>query len=156
MHYYDSKLIQTEPTKAICECGEQWAKHNMVDGKTYEYIDNDCTGYKRRAPKASEEVITNAKGGKQSDIPYAFDGMPYEAVLAVANVFYEGERKYNRNNWKLLSIPEILNHSIAHSFKYLSGDTTENHLANNATRALMALQLYIEENHATDLPSEPA
>jgi hypothetical protein len=95
-------------------------------------------------PEESQGVVTSALGGKQSSVEYAFDEMPYDALLKVANVFKVGGQKYGADNWKKLSIPEILNHSIGHQLLHLKGDREEDHLANAASRALMALQLHLE------------
>jgi hypothetical protein len=132
---------------AVCECGKEWVSHNWDDGTTRGYANNGCAGYVR-ASKTKEHVITNAAGGKQHDVDYAFHAMPPDALLAVAAVLKRGLEAYGLNNWKKIPIEEHLNHSVGHSFKHLAGDTTEFHLANAACRALFALQLYLDQDVA--------
>jgi hypothetical protein len=91
-----------------------------------------------------EDVVTNAKGGKQTDIKRRYDLIPADALDSVAGVFYNGAKKYDTNNWKNLSVNEILNHLIAHAYAYKITENMED-LSHMATRGLMALQIAIEE-----------
>jgi hypothetical protein len=97
----------------------------------------------------SEEIVTNSQGGMQSDIGVAYHLIPPTAFQKVAEVFAYGARRYSPNNWKLIPTEEHINHQVNHAYKHLSGDTTEEHLAHAACRALMALQLYLEETNAS-------
>ena len=52
----------------------------------------------------------------------------------------EGAAKYGDNNWERgFPINDILNHALAHVFKHLSGDRTEDHLGHAAANLLMAI-----------------
>jgi hypothetical protein len=52
----------------------------------------------------------------------------------------EGAQKYGEYNWqKGFPVNDILNHCIAHVYKHLSGDRTEDHLAHAAAGLLMAI-----------------
>jgi hypothetical protein len=97
---------------------------------------------------ATQETVVNEYGGKISRVKYAFHLLPYEALLAVANCVKTGADKYDtpgeEPNWKKIPLPEHVNHSIGHAYLGLSGDTTEDHFVNAATRALFALQMHIE------------
>lgn len=85
------------------------------------------------------------KKSYQTDVPYAFDTIPAKALLKVASVFKTGAEKYGRDSWKgHVTLLDNINHSIGHQYMHLSGDVSEDHLANAACRALMALELYLE------------
>lgn len=52
----------------------------------------------------------------------------------------EGAAKYGEHNWqKGFPVTDILNHAIAHIYKHLSGDRTEDHLGHAAANLLMAI-----------------
>jgi hypothetical protein len=97
--------------------------------------------------RKQEPVHTNEEGGKQSDVDYAFSAIPPNAILAVASVFKQGLLRYGRDNWKKIPTEDHINHAVGHSFKHLSGDRTEAHLANAACRALMALEMFLEQKN---------
>lgn len=95
-----------------------------------------------------EEIETNARGGQGSKIGVRYQDAP-KALQAVAGVFYEGSKKYAPLNWKKVDLEEHLNHVIEHIVKFLQGDKSEKrHLANAATRALMALELDLERDNS--------
>lgn len=87
-------------------------------------------------------VVTNEKGGKQSDSPYAFHMIPVSSVLAAAEVCAYGAKKYgetigNRNYTKIPT-EEHINHAIAHMYAYLAGDRTDDHLGHAIVRTMFA------------------
>lgn len=86
------------------------------------------------------EVVTNAKGAKQSATQYRMDLLPPQALLAVAGVLKLGAEKYGDNNWREIPIEDHLNHAIIHAYAYLAGDKQDDHLGHFACRALMALE----------------
>jgi hypothetical protein len=50
-----------------------------------------------------------------------------------------GAVTYGENNWqKGMPLSHCLNHALAHLYKYLEGDRTEDHLAHAACNLLMA------------------
>ncbi len=102
-----------------------------------------------------EPVIANAKGAKQSDIGARFDLLPARAVARVAEVLHHGAEKYGEDNWRGLSVDEINNHTIGHLMNYV-GRGAEQDLAHAACRALMALEIKLQELEAeTILPDDP-
>lgn len=84
-------------------------------------------------------ITTNAKGGKQSLVPFRCDLLPPLAALRVAEVLEHGATKYGPKNWHAIAVEEHLNHMLAHTFAYLAGDTQDDHLGHAACRAFMAL-----------------
>ena len=51
----------------------------------------------------------------------------------LAETYCEGARKYGDFNWeKGFPVSDILNHAIRHTYLYLSGDRSEDHLAHAA------------------------
>lgn len=90
-------------------------------------------------------TTVNDAGGKQSHVPYRADLLPARAVLSVAAVLDEGARKYGEDNWRKIPIRDHVNHVLTHLFAHLAGDTSDDHLAHAATRALFALDIAIHE-----------
>lgn len=91
-----------------------------------------------------QDVETNAAGAKQSRIPYAFHLIDAHAVLALANVLYEGAKKYGRDNWRGIPVDEHINHAVSHFFAFLAGDDQDDHLEHAFCRAMMALAVDLE------------
>lgn len=84
-------------------------------------------------------ITTNASGGKQSDPCCAFHLLDAHAMMALANVTYEGAKKYARDNWRLISKEEHINHALTHLFAHLAGDRQDDHLEHALCRVMMAL-----------------
>lgn len=95
------------------------------------------------------EVIVNSKGGKQHKVEGRFDLIPSKALERVAIVLEQGAEKYGENNWQRIDSVDHINHAIAHLFKYLSGDRSEDHLTNTICRALFASHM-VNEVEPTD------
>ena len=92
------------------------------------------------------EIIVNEQGGKQSKTPSRLDLVPAEAIIEVGKVLEEGLKKYSIiDNWRLIDSRSHLNHVLVHIFAYLAGDRQDEHLSHAACRALMALEMYINE-----------
>ena len=89
-------------------------------------------------------VTTNNKGGSQSDIPVRFDLIDAKAMFEMAKVLDHGAKKYGANNWRLIDVEEHLNHLLMHTFAYLSGDETDEHLSHILCRATFALGVALE------------
>lgn len=83
-------------------------------------------------------TTTNAEGGSQSDVPYRMDLIDARAMFAMAAVLDTGARKYGVDNWRKISVPEHLNHLLIHTFAYLAGDTSDDHLSHILCRATFA------------------
>jgi hypothetical protein len=90
-------------------------------------------------------VHTNDKGGSQSDIPVRFDLIDANAMFEMAKVLDHGAKKYGANNWLKIDVNDHLNHLLMHTFAYLAGDTTDDHLSHILCRATFALGVSLQE-----------
>lgn len=64
---------------------------------------------------------------------------------SLARTYALGAAKRGRNNWENgMPINDLLNHAIAHIYKYLSGDRSEDHLGHAAWNVIGAIH-----SHAT-------
>lgn len=91
-------------------------------------------------------VTKNERGGLQSGIPYACHLLPARAVLSVSAVLELGARKYRRDNWRNITAEEHVNHALTHALAWIAGDTQDDHMSHFACRALMALEMYMDEH----------
>jgi hypothetical protein len=58
----------------------------------------------------------------------------------LAQTYAEGARKFGAFNWENgMPVTDLLNHAIAHVYKYLRGDRSEDHLAHAAWNLLGAI-----------------
>lgn len=77
------------------------------------------------------------------------DHLRYDLISPVglrrlAETYASGAKKYNDHNWrKGQPFSDVLNHAIAHLYKYLYGDCSEDHLA-HAAWGLFALMEFEE------------
>jgi len=85
------------------------------------------------------KIVSNDKGGQQSELPYRFDLIPPEVMFAIARVFAQGAKKYELNNWLKIARHDHLNHAEAHLQAYKAGDTQDEHLEHFVVRAIMGL-----------------
>ena len=87
-------------------------------------------------------VVTNDKGGKQSDTPYGFHLLPISAMFDAAKVAKYGADKYGetfeRRNYTKIDEKEHLNHAIQHIYAFLAGDTQDDHLGHAIVRLMFA------------------
>jgi hypothetical protein len=90
---------------------------------------------------------TNKNGGVQSSVQRAYHLVPPDALSQVARIMYNGSMKYSDDNWKKIPCNDHLNHAVHHVFLHLAGNRMEDHLAHAATRMLMALDRYQNNNH---------
>ena len=88
------------------------------------------------------ETKTHKGGGKSSDIPFAPELLPAEALLKVSKILAEGVPKYGRNNWKKIPSQIHLRHALTHIFALMADDEQDDHLGHAACRLLMALEVY--------------
>lgn len=95
---------------------------------------------------------TNSYGASQSDIPVRFDLIDARAMFEMAKVLDHGAKKYGTDNWRGIDIPEHLNHLLMHTFAYLAGDRTDDHLSHIMCRATFALGISLQEDHVEKLP----
>jgi hypothetical protein len=103
-------------------------------------------------PKRISDIVspdapttTNEKGGSQSDIPVRFDLIDGPAMFEMAKVLGAGAKKYGDDNWRLVPVEDHLNHLLMHTFAYLSGDATDDHLSHILCRATFALGVQLKE-----------
>lgn len=89
-------------------------------------------------------TTTNERGGSQSEIPVRFDLIDAKALFEMAKVLDHGARKYGEDNWRLISVNDHLNHLLMHTYAYLSGDQTDEHLSHILCRATFALGVELQ------------
>ncbi len=102
-------------------------------------------------------TITNEEGGKQSEIHYRMDLLPFKALLEVSKVLKEGSDKYDTKgtpdhpdqNWRKIPRREHLNRVLVHVAAYLTGDRQDDHLSHAACRILFAMEV---EEHKQEVP----
>lgn len=90
-------------------------------------------------------TTTNSSGGSQSDIPVRFDLIDAKALFEMAKVLDHGAKKYGENNWRLIGVKDHLNHLLMHTYAYLSGDKTDEHLSHILCRATFALGVSLQD-----------
>jgi hypothetical protein len=97
----------------------------------------------------SEEDV-RANGARQSKIKVDFCLLPHKAVRRVVEIrteaTYEGP-KYPPENWRGFPAREHLARLLNHANLYLTGDTSEDHAAHLACRALFFLEMDIDEKN---------
>lgn len=92
-------------------------------------------------------TTSNLAGGKQSLLTRDFTLIPPDALAQVARVMYNGARKYAKDNWRLISVNDHLNHALNHIYLHCANNTQEDHLSHATTRLLMALDLQLLEKY---------
>lgn len=126
-----------------CCCGNVWCK-----GCETCSLHCQCTRLVR-VPGVGPDAptVTNPRGGRQSDSPYALDALPFRAVLGVAKVLKHGKTQYGKDNWRLIERWEHINHALAHIMAFGAGDKSDDHLEHAACRILFALETTDEITH---------
>jgi hypothetical protein len=95
------------------------------------------TGLEKDAP-----IVTNERGGVSSGTAFAYHLIDPVALQELAKVMRYGEQKgYLRDNWRLLSIEDHLNHTIMHIMAHQAGDKQDDHLEHAFTRMMMAVAI---------------
>lgn len=93
---------------------------------------------------------SGAKRSKDAD-GTRLDLIPLEFLRRVGATLMTGAEKYGEFNWqKGMPIAECANHALQHLYKYLDGDTSEDHIAHAACN-LAFIAHY--EKHNADLKS---
>lgn len=108
---------------------------------------------KEKHTKFESGVDTNEMGGKQSKLEVRFDLIDADAIATIANVLYEGGKKYGKDNWRLIAVEDHINHAINHLFKatnLLDSSNPEDSLedlSHGATRAIFALAKFLRPDY---------
>ncbi len=103
----------------------------------------------------AEKRVTYETGAVRSDDAEAkrFDLISPIGLRRLAETWAEGAAKYDDFNWeKGMPIADRLNHAIAHTFRFLAGDRSEDHLAHAAWGLFAAMhseELWAELNEGT-------
>ena len=95
-------------------------------------------------------VTVNAAGGRQSDTPYFFRGLPPLALAKIAALLHNAASRYEDDrdepyrdptvrNWHKIQDWEHIEHAFQHLYADLAGDDSDDHLTHAACRLLMAL-----------------
>ena len=98
-------------------------------------------------------IAVNERGGKQSATPYGFNLIDGKAMFKLAEVLAYGAKRYARDNWRLISSEDHLNHMLQHAFAYMAGDRQDDHLGHMLCRSMMKVACAIaeEEQNAAKL-----
>jgi hypothetical protein len=74
----------------------------------------------------------------------------------VAKVMKKGADKYGEYNWqKGFSWSSVVNHLLRHAFLYLTGDTTEDHLAHMVCNLGFLIEYETSHPELNDIPARP-
>lgn len=93
------------------------------------------------------KTVTNGDGGRQSKLEFAVGSADPLAVLAMAKVQAEGDAKYGKDNWRLISEDDHLSHAMLHIVMHQVGDGDEAHLAHALTRVHMAMAKHLRPDY---------
>jgi hypothetical protein len=93
------------------------------------------------------KTVTNGAGGRQSKTEFAVGSADPLATLAMAKVQAEGDAKYGKDNWRLISEDDHLSHALTHIALHRIGDDSEAHLAHALTRLHMALAMHLRPDY---------
>lgn len=64
-------------------------------------------------------------------------------LRALAETYAEGAEKFGAGNWENgMPVVDLLNHAVAHIYKFLGGDRSEPHLAHAAWNLIGAIHSY--------------
>jgi len=111
-----------------------------------------------RADIAPAAPGTTAKFGtgavRSSEVEeFRFDLVSPIGLREIARTCAEGAKKYSDFNWeKGMPVHDLLNHALAHIYRFLSGDRTEPHLPHagwNVLAAIHSLELWPHLNAGT-------
>lgn len=85
------------------------------------------------------ETTIKPNTGKQTPINFSVRDYIARALPRIGKVEYDGAMKYGRDNWRLISREDNIEHAILHLVNALTCDTGEDELAHAACRILMAI-----------------
>lgn len=87
------------------------------------------------------------------------DGVRFDLITPIglrrlAETYAEGAKKYGEYNWlKGFPASDLMNHTIAHCYKFLSGDKSEDHLAHAAWGLLTIIHFQETRPELIDIPA---
>ena len=86
---------------------------------------------------------------EEPDVDLLYDAIDYlsnEPLTIIARVLEEGlkKKKYPRDNWKLISYEDHINHALCHLYMFLKGDIQDRHLDHALARIALAYETFIE------------
>lgn len=97
-----------------------------------------------------EPIVVNEQGGGQSKSYYRFDLADPKAMFKMTEVLAYGAERYGEENWRLIPIQDHLNHLLIHTYAYLAGDTSDDHLSHIMCRALFAQGVAVQTQEDVD------
>ena len=101
---------------------------NNNDAINHDAITHESAGLKIKDSGTRQQFETGANRDTQAG-KGRFDLLPPWAIEQVAKLYEAGCEKYGDRNWeKGIPMGRYLDSAIRHSFKYLRGDTDEDHL----------------------------
>ena len=106
--------------------------------------------------KYGRPMTENESGGRQHSSPYRMEALMPNAILEVGKVRREGHdiHGYSDENYKLIPKKEHVGRALGHLFKWLAGDTSNDHLSHAACRVLMALEEELTEAQKAISPDD--
>lgn len=102
------------------------------------HVDQSTPAHIIEGVSKDEPTTVNPFGGKQSRVMYDYTLCDPKAMFEMTKVLKYGADKYGAENWRLIPIREHLNHMLIHTYAYLAGDTSDEHLSHIMCRALFA------------------
>ena len=112
---------------------------DLVPPKEADGLAGDSPAPGLGSPVSDGVYVVYPSGAKRSDLTARYDLVPAEGLRRAAETMARGAATYGENNWqKGMPLSHCLNHAVAHIFRYLEGDRSEDHLAHAACNLLMA------------------
>lgn len=135
---------QLPPTYPDTVCTETWRTMEYGPQDSFDdYMErNGFVNYPPHVLEPQMETTKHPTGAVRSSDT---DDVSYHLISPIgmrrlAQTCKEGELKYSAYNWeKGFPIDSLLNHAIAHIYKFLEGDRSEDHLAHAAWNMMAAM-----------------
>lgn len=126
-----------------------------------EWIHEDClekqqAGESPKWPKRADDMASYDGGAKRSKKLPRYELIDPTFLHEVAEVMAEGAVKYGELNWQKGGqdfVQDIPRHMLLHVFGIMSGDTSENHLANLICNGMMMAKL--RKKYPYQVPGAP-
>jgi hypothetical protein len=119
-----------------------WGVADPVPPKEENRVAGDGKADRPVGPGVHGDVIVYETGAQRSNLDLRYDLLPPSGLARAAATMARGAERYGEGNWqKGIPVRDCLNHALAHIFKYLEGDQSEDHLAHAACNLLMSCDL---------------